>query len=94
MKKTLRFAMVALMAMFVGNTVSAGTKWVKTDASELKTGDVVVIVDQTSSKAMPNNKGTSSAPNATAITLNGDKSEIAETVAENLQWTVTANNGE
>ena len=94
MKKTLRFAMVALMAMFVGNTVSAGTKWVKTDASELKTGDVVVIVDQTSSKAMPNDKGTSSAPNATAITLNGDKSEIAETVAENLQWTVTANNGE
>ena len=36
------------------------TKWVKTAPSSLATNDIVVIVDQATSKALPNNGGTSS----------------------------------
>ena len=67
--------------------------WVKTSASDLQTGDVVVIVDQTSSMAMSNDQGTAKAPVATAVTLNGDKSEISDEVADNLKWEVTVSDG-
>lgn len=76
----------------VGTAWAADT-WVKTAPSNLQTGDVVVIVDQTSGKAMSNNNGTSSAPSATAVTLNGDKTEITSEVAATLQWEVTVNDG-
>lgn len=76
----------------VGTAWAADT-WVKTAPSSLQTGDVVVIVDQTSGKAMSNNNGTSSAPSATAVTLNGDKTEITSEVASTLQWEVTVNDG-
>ncbi|MBQ8487907.1 MAG: Ig-like domain-containing protein [Prevotella sp.] len=82
-----------LCALLVGMSVSAADKWVKTDPADLATGDVVVIVDQTSSMAMSNDQGTSKAPVATAVTLSADKSEISGDVAENLQLVVTVNNG-
>ena len=66
----------------------AADKWVKTAPADLQTGDIVVIVDQTSSKAMSNNNGTS-APSAIAVTLNGAKDEISSEVATTLQWTLT-----
>ena len=47
-----------LCALLVGMSVSAADKWVKTDPADLATGDVVVIVDQTSSMAMSNDQGT------------------------------------
>ena len=99
MRQTLRktFALKALMlvALLVGSISGAWAedKWVKTAASDLATGDVVVIVDQTSSTAMSNSNGTSSAPSATGVTLSDDKSEISGNVAENLQWEVTVNDG-
>ena len=71
----------------------AEVTWKKTDYADLQTGDIVVIVDQTSAKAMSNDKGTSNAPTATAVTLNNDKSEITGTVANNIQWTVTKTEG-
>lgn len=74
-------------------SVSAADKWVKTAPADLATGDVVVIVDQTSRCAMSNNKGTSSAPAATEVKLNKDLSEITSEVAETLQWKVTVSNG-
>ncbi len=78
-----------LFALIVGaGNAWAVDKWVKTAPSDLQTGDIVVIVDQTSSKAMSNNNGTS-APSATTVTLNSDKSEISSTVSATLQWEVT-----
>lgn len=83
-----------LCALIVGSgTAWAADKWVKTAPADLKTDDVVVIVDQTSVTAMSNDKGTSSAPAATAVTLNGDKSEITGSVGETLQWVVTVTDG-
>lgn len=68
---------------------SSTSGWVKTDPADLTTGDVVVIVDQACSKAMANDKGTSSAPTAVSVTLSDD--QITSTVDANLQWTVTVN---
>jgi len=87
-------SLLLLCALIVGSGTSwAADKWVKTDPADLKTGDVVVIVDQTSARAMSNDNGTSSAPAATEVTLNDDKSEITSSVAGNLQWVVTVTDG-
>ena len=69
------------------------TVWVLTDPSELKTDDVVLIVDKTSKRAMSNDKGTSAAPSATSVTLNSDLSKVIAGVTTALQWNVTNNNG-
>ncbi|MBR1521488.1 MAG: chitobiase/beta-hexosaminidase C-terminal domain-containing protein [Bacteroidaceae bacterium] len=87
MKKTLRLSLTALF-LSVFSMAHAAT-WVRTDASSLTTGDVVAIVDVTSSMAMPNDNGTSAAPAATAVTLNEDQSEITSKVDATLQWVVT-----
>ena len=92
MNKFLRYSLLTLLvAVFSG--AWAADKWVLTDPANLATGDVVVIVDKTSAMAMANDKGTGSAPTATTVSLNTDKSEITGTVAENLQWTVTVADG-
>jgi len=79
-----------LFALVAGSTsLWAEDKWVKTAPADLQTGDIVVIVDQTTSKAMSNNNGTSSAPSAVAVTLNGDKSEISSEVGATIQWALT-----
>ena len=90
MNKFLRYSFLTLL-MAVVNFASAADKWVATAPANLQTGDVVVIVNQTNAYAMPNDKGTSSAPTATAVTLSADKSEIIVEPAANLQWTVTVN---
>ncbi|MBQ9186756.1 MAG: Ig-like domain-containing protein [Prevotella sp.] len=84
--------MLLLCAIIVGSGsmwAETKTSWVKTAPADLVTGDVVAIVDQTSVTAMSNDNGTSSAPAATSVTLNADKSEITSTVAETLEWVVT-----
>ena len=95
MLKHLQLKCVLLLcALIMGvGSVWGADSWVKTDPASLVTGDVVVIVDQTSGTAMSNNNGTSSAPSATAVTLNTDKTEITSNVAATLQWEVTVNNG-
>ena len=91
MKQKLLKSILLLCALVVGNgSLRAADTWVKTDPTALSSGDIVVIVDLTSGKAMSNDKGTSSAPSATAVTLNTDKDEITSEVAATLQWTVTA----
>lgn len=93
MKKLLLRTMLLLCALVAGSSsVWAADKWVKTSPTDFKTGDIVVIVDQTSSKAMSNNNGTS-APTATDVTLSSDKSEITSEVASTLQWEVTVSEG-
>ena len=68
------------------------TSWSLVDAANLVTNDTVVIVDKTSARAMSNNNGTGSAPAATSITLNSDKTKITSEVAATLQWTITVSN--
>lgn len=79
--------MMSVLAIGVG---WAETTWQETSAGSLTTGDIVVIVDKTSGKAMSNDKGTSSAPTATAVTITGTE---LNSPAETLQWEVTVTNG-
>ena len=82
--------LLAMLLLGAGN-ISAADKWVKTSPASLQTGDIVVIVDQTSEKAMSNDGGTSSAPTAVTVDFNSDKSELVETykaIAATIQWTV------
>ena len=94
-QKTLLTKTLMLLAVLIAGvgTATAADKWVKTAPANLATGDVVVIVDQTSGTAMSNNNGTSSAPSATSVTLSDDKSEISGEVATTLQWEVTVADG-
>ena len=79
--------MLTMLLLFVGNNVWAES-WVKTSPIDLLTGDVVAIVDLNKSVVMPNSNGSSSAPAATAITLNSDQTEIDDEVVEAWQWVV------
>ena len=88
MKKTTSFFLLTMMLLFVGSNVWADESWVKTDPSDLKTGDVVAIADLTRSLVMPNNNGTSAAPKATPITFNDDQTQLAVAVEETWQWVV------
>ncbi len=91
MNKTLRTAMLGAAAMLCSSL--SAQDWVATAPADLETGDVVVIADITSSTAMSNNNGTSSAPAATSITLSDDKTNITGDVAETLQFVVTVSDG-
>ncbi len=80
------FLSLLMMVMGLGNAFAEDT-WVKTDPAKLTTGDVVVIADLTSSRAMSNDKGTSAAPTAKSITISSDKTQITSTVDDIIQWT-------
>ena len=83
--------MLTLLMAVTGSALA--DNWVKTSPADLKTGDVVAIVDQTTGTAMSNDNGTSAPPSATAVTLNADKSAITGTMANTLEWTVTISDG-
>ena len=91
MKKNVLFKtallLVVMLFSFWGN-VSAQT-WQMVDLSELTATDVFVIVDITSGCAMPNNKGTSSAPNAVSVTVNGD--HLEGDIDGSLKWNISGN---
>ena len=85
--------MLAAMLLLAGNSAWAVETWVKTAAADLQTGDVVAIVDLTSSLVLPSSNGSSAAPPATSITLNSEKTEIDSDVADAWQWQVTVEDG-
>ncbi|MBR4468407.1 MAG: chitobiase/beta-hexosaminidase C-terminal domain-containing protein [Bacteroidales bacterium] len=68
--------------------------WVLTDLADLTSGDVFVIVgvdnDTDASYAMSNDKGTSNAPTAVAVTI-VDNTLSCE-IADNIQWNLTVSN--
>lgn len=66
---------------------AGGISWNKVAAADMATGDVVVIADATTKKAMSNNGGTSSAPSAVAVTIEDDI--LSGEIAATLQWVVT-----
>ncbi len=63
--------------------------WVETALADLTSSDVFVIVGN-STYAMPNNKGTSDAPDAVAVTVAENK--ITSLVPERLRWNVSGDN--
>ncbi|MBQ1589041.1 MAG: hypothetical protein II081_08330, partial [Prevotella sp.] len=79
MLKQLRYFFTFLLLAVA--SVGWADSWVKTAASDLQTGDIVAIVDETSGTAMSNDKGTSSPPAAIAF--------AATNVMSNQQWEVT-----
>ena len=79
MIKQLRYFFTLLLLTVA--SVGWADSWVKTAASDLQTGDIVAIVDETTGTAMSNDKGTSAAPAATKFD--------ATNVAANLKWEVT-----
>ena len=87
---TMRFKYLRLNYSYTSGGGGGGDdKWVETAPANLATDDIVAIVDKTSSSAMSNNNGTSSAPAATSVTLNQQKTEITSSVGATLQWVVT-----
>lgn len=68
--------------------------WIKTDLTDIKADDVVVIVWTTSngtSYAPSNHNGTSSAPSAVVVTVQGDK--LTGDINDNIKWNISNNNG-
>ena len=87
--KALLIAVIALLGG--GKTVAQTVEYVETDINNLSTGDVVVIVDKTSSYALPNTK-VSEKPKATQLTLNDKKTKISsfgKIEPTSLEWVVT-----
>ncbi len=69
---------------------SGDVQWVLTDLADLTDSDVFVIVGNNGGNyAMANDKGTSSAPTAVAVTVENDA--ITGTVAANIQWNISGN---
>jgi uncharacterized repeat protein (TIGR02543 family) len=65
-----------------------GQTWNLVDISELTSTDIFVILDTTSSCAMINSNGASSAPTPYPLTLNSDKTEITSVVPDNCKWNI------
>ncbi len=82
-----------ITASFVQEQAST-TQWVLTSPSDLALGDVVLIVDKQSSRAMSNDNGTSNPPSATSVVLNTEKTLVTSGANDNLQWLVTKNSAE
>ncbi|MCM1317399.1 MAG: chitobiase/beta-hexosaminidase C-terminal domain-containing protein [Bacteroides sp.] len=59
-----------------------------TDITKLVSGDIVVIVDKNSSRALNSSNGSASAPAATQVTLNADKSKLTSTPDNNLLYKI------
>ncbi len=69
---------------------SGDEQWVLTSLSDLTSSDVFVIVGNNGSNyAMSNGNGTSSAPAAVSVTIEG--SQITSTVASNIKWNISGN---
>ena len=79
---TLAILLVAAFGTLKGQT------WNLVDISELTSTDVFVILDTTSSCAMINSNGASSAPTPYSLTLNSDKTEITSVVPDNCKWNI------
>lgn len=93
MNKTIYMkTLILLWGLMVGiGGVSAQgviAEWVETDYSGLKTGDVVVLVDENQEEviALPNNDSDFRGVNVTV-----KKGKISGTVSESIQWTLTKN---
>lgn len=70
-----------------------GAHYELVDFENIQSGDIVVIYDANSERAMTNDKGTSAAPAAKLLQYSGDAPAVAD-VTEDIKWTVeVANDG-
>ena len=75
-----------------GTNPNPNESWVETALANITSSDVFVIVgDNGSTFAMTNNNGTSSAPAATAVTV--ENGEITSSVSANIKWHLSVDKG-
>lgn len=75
-----------------GTDYTAPAGWVETALADIEAGDIFVIVSNNGSNyAMSNDKGTSSAPSAVAVTVANGK--ITSAVDDNIKWNLTVSSG-
>ena len=94
MKRKFTF-LIAAAVMLLTMMATTGTMWGQTYTwnetaiTDLATGDYVVIVGTvgTSKYAMSNDKGTSAAPTATAVTVSNG--QLSGTIGDAIQWEIT-----
>ena len=85
---------ILMLVIGFGNAF-AEDRWVKTAPTDLAKGDIVMIVDLGSKRAMSNDKGTSNPPDATRVyfineeTISTGISNNTVEVPTSLQWVVT-----
>ncbi|MDO4511310.1 MAG: bacterial Ig-like domain-containing protein, partial [Bacteroidales bacterium] len=82
MKKLFTLLILAILATATGFAET----WVQTAITDLQDGDIVVIFDKSSKRALSNDNGTSAAPKAVSVAVSENATEITEDVAENIQW--------
>lgn len=92
------FFLSLLMVVFGNVGALADDIWVKTSLADIETGDIVMIVDQTSDRAMSNDKGTGNPPEALRVYYTDSDKTVSTgitggTVPASLQWEVTVDNG-
>ena len=82
---------VTVTAQWVADPNATQYEWVLTNLADLTSEDIFVIVGTASnaSYSMSNNNGTSSAPTATAVTIESER--ITSTVTDNIKWNISGN---
>ena len=93
-KFTMPASNVTVKAQWVDNPSAPQYNWVETSLSDLTSNDIFVIVgDNGDTYALSSANGASSAPPATAVTVEDGK--ITSEVADNLKWNISgdATNG-
>ena len=90
MKHKLTFLLTALLLLTGMTSWGQTYTWESTDLSSLTASDVFVIVGNNGSNyALPNNNGTSTAPSAFAVSVSGNT--ITSEVPTTIQWTISGN---
>lgn len=80
----------ASYTLTVNAPVVSESDWEKTELSALTADDIFVIVGNNGSNyALANDKGTSAAPTAVSVTVNGNY--LTGTIADNIKWNVSGN---
>ena len=77
-----------------GKPVATSESWQKVDLADIKPTDIIIIVWTTSdgkTYALTSANGTSSAPTAVAVTVNGNT--LTGNIADALKWNISNNNG-
>ena len=72
---------------------ASSTGWVETAIGNITSSDIVVVTmtNSNGTYAMSNDNGTSDAPTAVEVIVNGDK--LSEEPADNLKWNITNSSG-
>ncbi len=90
MKHKLTFLLTAFLLLTGMTSWGQTYTWESTDLSSLTASDVFVIVGNNGSNyALPNNNGTSTAPSAFAVSVSGNT--ITSEVPTTIQWTISGN---